>query len=108
MTRTPVRARGILERMFVQDGAQHYYARPQRRRGWGRVIVLAAALLVATGRLAYGSGPVPTERVVVAAGDIATHSVVTDSWTPASAGSAQLVFSTPGYAVTPQSFSCKA
>ena len=55
--------------MFVQDGAQHYYARPQRRRGWGRVIVLAAALLVATGRLAYGSGPVPTDRVVVTAGD---------------------------------------
>ena len=55
-----------------------------------------------------GSLSGPTYTIMVAAGDIATHSVVTDSWTPASAGSAQLVFSTPGYAVTPQSFSCKA
>jgi nucleoid-associated protein YgaU len=55
--------------MFVQDGARHVYPRPQRRRGWGRIAVLAAALLVATGRLAYGSGPQATDRVVVAPGD---------------------------------------
>jgi nucleoid-associated protein YgaU len=55
--------------MFVQDGARHAYPRPQRRRGWGRILVLAAALLVATGRLAYGSGPQATDRVVVASGD---------------------------------------
>jgi nucleoid-associated protein YgaU len=55
--------------MFVQDGARHGYPRPQRRRGWGRVIVLAAALLLVTGRLAYGSGPVARDRVVVEPGD---------------------------------------
>jgi LysM repeat protein len=55
--------------MFVQDGARHSYPRPQPRRGWGRVLVLAAALLLATGRLAYGSGPVASDRVVVEPGD---------------------------------------
>ena len=57
------------ERMFVQDGARHSYPRPQRRRGWGRILVLAAALVVATGRLAYGSGLQTSDRVVVAPGD---------------------------------------
>src|SRR4030088_2165345 len=55
--------------MFVQDGTRNAYPRPQRRRGWGRILVLAAALIVATGRLAYGSGPQPNDRVVVAPGD---------------------------------------
>ena len=55
--------------MFVQDGAQNQYPRPQRRRGWGRILLLAAILVVATARLAYGSGPVPTHTVVVAPGD---------------------------------------
>ena len=55
--------------MFVQDGARHAYPRPQRRRGRGRILVLAAALLLATGRLAYGSGPPASDRVVVAPGD---------------------------------------
>src|SRR5207237_763400 len=55
--------------MFVQDGARHSYPRPQRRRGWGRILVLAAALVLASGRLAYGSGPQASERVVVASGD---------------------------------------
>jgi LysM repeat protein len=55
--------------MFVQDGARHAYPRPQRRRGWGRILVLAAALLLATGRLAYGSGPTKGDTVVVAPGD---------------------------------------
>jgi nucleoid-associated protein YgaU len=55
--------------MFVQDGARNVYPRPQRRRGWGRIVVLAAALLVVTGRLAYGSAPVASDRVVVAPGD---------------------------------------
>jgi LysM repeat protein len=54
--------------MFVQN-ARHSYPRPQRRRGWGRVVGLAAALLLVTGRFAYGSGPVPSDRVVVAPGD---------------------------------------
>jgi len=55
--------------MFVQDGIQNTYPRPRRRRGWGRVLVLAAVLVVATGRLAYGSGPQASDRVVVAPGD---------------------------------------
>src|SRR2546423_6273417 len=69
LTRTPVRASLVLEHMFVQDGAQHSYPRPQRRRGWGRILVLTAALLLVSGRLAYGSGPAHTDRVLVAAGD---------------------------------------
>src|ERR1700680_2766049 len=40
--------------MFVQDRARHAYPHPQRRRGWGRIAVLAAALLLATRRLAFG------------------------------------------------------
>jgi LysM repeat protein len=55
--------------MFVQDGIQNVYPRPRRRRGWGRIVLLAAALMVATARLAYGSGPAPVETVVVTPGD---------------------------------------
>ncbi len=55
--------------MFVQDGVRNAFPRPQRRRGWGRILVLAAVLLVATGRLAYGSGPAVNDRVVVEPGD---------------------------------------
>ena len=69
LTRTGVRARLRYERMFVQGGVQHVYPRPRRRRGWGRVVVLAAVLLVATGRLAYGSGPMASDTVVVRPGD---------------------------------------
>ena len=55
--------------MFVQDGVQLSYPRPRRRRGLGRVLVVAGVLLLATGRLAYGSGPVTSDTVVVASGD---------------------------------------
>ena len=55
--------------MFVQDGIQNAYPRPRRRRGWGRVLMLAAVLVVATGRLAYGSAPAKTDSVVVTSGD---------------------------------------
>jgi LysM repeat protein len=55
--------------MFVQDGARNRYARPRRRRGWGRILVLATILVIATGRLAYGSGPMAADMVVVAPGD---------------------------------------
>ncbi len=48
-----------------------------------------------------------TYSIVIAAGDAAAHSVVTDSWTPASAGTEQLVFTNPGFAVAPQSFTCR-
>jgi hypothetical protein len=48
-----------------------------------------------------------TYSIVVAAGDTAAHAVVTDSWTPASAGTEQLVFTTPGYTVAPQNFTCR-
>jgi hypothetical protein len=49
-----------------------------------------------------------TYSIVVAAGDTAAHSVTTDSWVgPADSGTVQLVFTTPGYAVAPQSFTCR-
>ncbi len=41
-------------------------------------------------------------------GDNSLHTVATDTWTaPASGGTVQLVFTTPSYSVTPQSFSCR-
>jgi LysM repeat protein len=55
--------------MFVQDGARLSYPRPRRRRGWGRILVLTAVLLLVSGKLAYGSGPAHSDTVVVAAGD---------------------------------------
>ena len=55
--------------MFGQDTVRNSYPRPQRRRGWGRVVVLATGLLLASGRLAYGSGPMTVEQVVVKPGD---------------------------------------
>ncbi len=55
--------------MFVQDGARKLYPRPRRSRGWGRILLLTAILVVATGRLAYGSGPVAADTVVVTPGD---------------------------------------
>ena len=56
--------------MFVQDSAVLRYSRPRpRRRGYGRVLLLTGALLLASVRLAYGSGGGHQERVVVAPGD---------------------------------------
>jgi LysM repeat protein len=55
--------------MFWQGGVQHAYPRPRRRRGWGRVLLLVAVLVLVTGRLAYGSGPVASDAVVVRPGD---------------------------------------
>jgi len=55
--------------MFGQDSVRHAYPRPRRRRGWGRVVLVAGVLLLATGGLAYGSGPATSESVVVTAGD---------------------------------------
>jgi nucleoid-associated protein YgaU len=55
--------------MFGQDRVRNSYPRPRRRRGWGRIVVLAAALVLASGRLAYGSGPMTVEQVVVKPGD---------------------------------------
>jgi len=55
--------------MFVQGGVRNAFPRPQRRRGWGRIGLLAAVLVVATGRAAYGSGPMVVDTVVVAPGD---------------------------------------
>ncbi|TME23734.1 MAG: hypothetical protein E6I68_06685 [Chloroflexi bacterium] len=49
-----------------------------------------------------------TYSIVIAAGDSAAHSVVTDSWAaPVSAGTVQLVFTNPNFAVSPQSFTCR-
>ncbi|TMD12319.1 MAG: LysM peptidoglycan-binding domain-containing protein [Chloroflexi bacterium] len=58
------------ERMFVKDGASKDYLRlPARRRGWGRILGLAALLMLVSARLAYGSEPAPTRSVVVVPGD---------------------------------------
>jgi LysM repeat protein len=56
--------------MFVMDAASKRYLRtPSRRRGWGRIVALAALLMLVSARLAYGSEPVATQAVVVAPGD---------------------------------------
>jgi len=56
--------------MFVQDRAALAYPLPQaRRRGYGRIILLAVSLLLASARLAYGSGSAHYDRVVVQPGD---------------------------------------
>ena len=55
--------------MFVLDAAPKPYLRPPRARaGWGRVLLLAAVLLLATARLAYGGGPTRLETHVVEPG----------------------------------------
>jgi hypothetical protein len=50
---------------------------------------------------------VKSYTITVAAGDTSAHSVVTDTWTPASPGSEQLVFNSPSYSLQPQSFTCR-
>jgi hypothetical protein len=45
--------------------------------------------------------------IVVAAGDTTAHFTVTDSWSPASSGSEQLVFTNPSDAIAPQSWACR-
>jgi hypothetical protein len=56
--------------MFVHDVASKTYLRPvPRRRGWGRVLLLVAGLLVLSAQLAYGSSPARYARVVVGPGD---------------------------------------
>ena len=45
--------------------------------------------------------------IQVAAGDTSPHTVATDSWTPASSGSDQLVFLNPVYAALAASFTCR-
>jgi hypothetical protein len=57
--------------MFAHDQVVLKYARPRprRRAGYGRVLLLTVALLLASVRLAYGSGGANQDRVVVSAGD---------------------------------------
>lgn len=57
--------------MFAQDQVVLRYTRPRARRrgGYGRVLLLTVALLLASVRLAYGSGGGHQDRVVVSAGD---------------------------------------
>jgi hypothetical protein len=56
--------------MFVMDAAPKPFLRTQnRRRGWGRVVILAAGLLLVSARLAYGDEPVQVQTIVVAPGD---------------------------------------
>jgi hypothetical protein len=54
-----------------------------------------------------GTVATPVQSITVAPGDASLHTVVTDSWTPASAGTEQLFFTQPNYGVTPQSFTCR-
>jgi hypothetical protein len=54
-----------------------------------------------------GTIPVPEPAIVVAPGDKSLHFVVTDSWTPPSSGTEQLVFLMAGSFVVPaQGWSC--
>jgi hypothetical protein len=53
-----------------------------------------------------GTHTQPQHTVNIAKGDTGTHNVVTDKWTPAGSGSEKLVFVSPSYAVSAQSFSC--
>jgi nucleoid-associated protein YgaU len=56
--------------MFVQDGALKTYLRtPRRRRGWGRIALLAVGLSLISAQLAYGGSPQKVETLVVAPGD---------------------------------------
>lgn len=57
--------------MFGQGQVVLRYARPRPRRrgGYGRVLLLTLALLLASVRLAYGSGGGHQDHVVVAPGD---------------------------------------
>ena len=57
--------------MFAQDQVVLKYTRPRPRRrgGYGRVVILTLALLLASVRLAYGSSGAHQDRVVVNAGD---------------------------------------
>ena len=56
--------------MFAGERLVLAYPRPQqRRRGYGRVLLLTLALLFASVRLAYGSGGGHQDRVVVTPGD---------------------------------------
>ena len=50
---------------------------------------------------------VKSYTITVAAGDASAHSVVTDTWTPGSPGSEQLVFTTPSDTLAAQSFTCR-
>ncbi len=59
----------MFEQMFVMDEAPKAYLRPRRRPGWGRVVLLATALLGASARIAYSGGPAGATTVVVAPGD---------------------------------------
>lgn len=55
--------------MFAMDvAAKPYLRRRAPRAGWGRILLLAALLLLASARLAYGSGPARLEDHVVEPG----------------------------------------
>lgn len=49
---------------------------------------------------------IPEAPIQVAAGDTAFHAVVSDTFTPTHSGSDQLVFISPFYSVSAQSWSC--
>lgn len=56
--------------MFAADVAPKAYLHPARPgRGFGRVLLLVAGLVVVSAQLAYGSSPAHYDWVVVAQGD---------------------------------------
>jgi hypothetical protein len=52
------------------------------------------------------TGTTPEAPIRVAAGDTSAHAVATDSFTPMHSGSDRLVFLSPAYSLTAQSWSC--
>jgi hypothetical protein len=53
-----------------------------------------------------GTHAQPQQTLTIAKGDTNAHAVVTDSWTPGSSGSEQLVFVSPSYPLAAQAFNC--
>jgi hypothetical protein len=53
-----------------------------------------------------GTHAQPQQTLTIAKGDTSAHAVVTDSWTPGSSGSEQLVFVSPSYPLAAQAFNC--
>jgi hypothetical protein len=54
-----------------------------------------------------GTRVIAEPAITIAPGDTSAHSVVTDSWSPESGGTEQLVFTSPSApALAPQAWSC--
>ena len=54
-----------------------------------------------------GTKLVTEPAILIAGGDTSAHAVLSDSWVPSGPGSEQLFFTSPSFAVAPQSFTCR-